>query len=524
MHFGISAREGESAVIPLRGRALPEITTAPVDLDDLNSPHTLAVLSVPPGATVLDIGCGPGMVAKALAARGCKVWGVELDPRRADSARNYCVEVRESDVEAVNLSAAFPGIAFDAVLFLDVLEHLRDPEAALAQAAAVLAPGGSVLLSIPNVTHGALRLELLSGKFRYRASGLLDRGHLRFFDAAGVDELIRQSGFRAETSLRVMRRLDQTEFDIDLESVPIAVRNTLEHDVDALTYQFFVIARPARGPQLVNEGLTLVERQRARMDELEAAIAQGGAYARHLEEQLAAKNARLLEIEGAVAGAERERVTSEARLQEAERVVVNAAQELAARDQRLAEMEQVLADRTRNSEDTESYVRHLEAELRKRTGDIAIRDDEMSVLRTHIERAEKTIRVRDQDIVDRDAIVSELRIHIQRAENTISARDREIVDRDAVLRVLRAKLDDATRSIEDREALLRISQGEVVKNQQLASHTSWVLQHPRHRLADQSANALMRWMPLLHRLLRTLIVPALQDSPAPSGSPHRGAD
>ena len=122
------------------------------------------------------------------------------------------------------------------------------------------------------------------------------------------------------------------------------MRNTLEHDVDALTYQFFVIARPARGPQLVNEGLTLVERQRARMDELEAAIAQGGAYARHLEEQLAAKNARLLEIEAAVAGAERERVTSEARLQEAERVVVNAAQELAARDQRLAEMEQVLAD------------------------------------------------------------------------------------------------------------------------------------------------------------------------------------
>ena len=163
--------------------------------------------------------------------------------------------------------------------------------------------------------------------------------------------------------------------------------------------------------------------------------------------------------------------------------------------------------------------------MRKRTGDIAIRDDEMSVLRTHIERAEKTIRVRDQDIVDRDAIVSELRIHIQRAENTISARDRELVDRDAVLRVARAKLDDATRSMEDWEALLRISQGEVVKDtQQLASHTSWIVQHPRHRLADQSANALMRWMPLLHRLLRTLIVPALHDSPAPSGSPHRGAD
>ncbi len=83
-----------------------------------------------------------------------------------------------------------------------------------------LAPGGSILVSVPNVTHGAVRLELLSGKFRYRDSGLLDRGHLRFFDREGVDELIREAGLRAETTLRVMRRLDQTEFDIDLTNVP----------------------------------------------------------------------------------------------------------------------------------------------------------------------------------------------------------------------------------------------------------------------------------------------------------------
>ena len=95
MHQGTSAREHDAAVIPLRGRALPEVFAAPVDLDDLNSPHTLAVLSVPPGATVLDIGCGPGVVARALAARGCKVWGLELDPRRAALARHYCVDVLE---------------------------------------------------------------------------------------------------------------------------------------------------------------------------------------------------------------------------------------------------------------------------------------------------------------------------------------------------------------------------------------------------------------------------------------------
>jgi 2-polyprenyl-3-methyl-5-hydroxy-6-metoxy-1,4-benzoquinol methylase len=233
------------------------MAAATVDLDDLNSPHTLAVLSIPPGAMVLDVGCGTGIVARALAARGCKVWGVEIDPRRAASARTWCHEVLEVDVETVALSTELAGMKFDTVLFLDVLEHLRDPQVVLADAATVLAPGGSVLLSIPNVTHGALRLELLSGKFRYRASGLLDRGHLRFFDADGVDELIRQAGFHAETRLRVTRRLDQTEFDIDLTSIPSALRSTLESDPDALTYQFFVIARPVRRPHSLSVGRLL---------------------------------------------------------------------------------------------------------------------------------------------------------------------------------------------------------------------------------------------------------------------------
>ncbi|MGE5835488.1 MAG: methyltransferase domain-containing protein, partial [Acidobacteriota bacterium] len=574
MHQVTPAREDDSTVIPLRSRVRPEIPLDEVDPNDLNSPHTLAVLSTPPGSTVLDVGCGPGVVARALAARGCKVWGVEQDSGRASSARNHCVEVLEADVEEINLSEEFAGRSFDLVLFLDVLEHLRDPRAALAGAEAVLAPGGSVLLSVPNVTHGALRLELLSGKFRYRASGLLDRGHLRFFDAVGLDALIRQAGFRAETRLRVMRRLDQTEFDVDLAGIPADLRATLESDPDALTYQFFVVARPARGPQSVHEGLTLVERQHARIGELAAAIEEGAAYARHLQKELDAKDARLREIEGSVANAEQIRIgelerigelataieegaayarhlqeqvsAKDARLREIEASVAAAdqaryaelvaaveqgaayarhlQQELSARDARLqdlhevaanaerarfdelaaaietsglyttclrgdvatantraaelqdalknaeaeiaartahvteveasaadlerqldasatrareveeivrqlerecesknvrlSEVERAFADLTRLSEDGEAYVRHLEGELRKRTGDVAVRDDEMRVLRSHIEKTERTIAYRDRDIADRDAALGELRARVVEAERS----------------------------------------------------------------------------------------------------------
>jgi 2-polyprenyl-3-methyl-5-hydroxy-6-metoxy-1,4-benzoquinol methylase len=483
MHQG-SARDHDPAVFPLRGRALSDVVAPTVDLDDLNNPHTLAVLSVPPGATVLDIGCGPGVVARALAARGCKVWGLEIDPRKAALARQHCVDVLEGDVEAVTLSTAFGAIAFDFVLCLDVLEHLRDPTAALVNAAAALAPGGSILVSVPNVTHGAVRLELLSGKFRYRDSGLLDRGHLRFFDREGVDELIREAGLRAETTLRVMRRLDQTEFDIDLTNVPADLRSTLESDVEALTYQFFLIVRPASAMESGRQGASLLERLRARVDELSAEVEKGGAYARHVEAELAAKDARLRELEEAVQHVERE---------------------FDARGVRLTAVEQIVADLTRLSEDNTAYVRHLEGELQKRAGDIAIRDDELSVLRTHFQRAEKAIAERDALLLSANGTIAERDALLQ------SAGEREAV--------LQSSEREREAQLREREALLERANWAVAEALALTAHYSWVLQQPRHRLAETSASALKSWTPLLHRLLRPFVLAALKPSSSSAGSP-----
>ena len=95
------------------------------------------------------------------------------------------------DVEQLDLDAALEGQRFDFVLLLDVLEHLRDPLAVLERLRDRVAPGGRVIASIPNVTHGAVRLSLMSGAFTYTETGLLDRTHLRFFDRRGAEKPVR---------------------------------------------------------------------------------------------------------------------------------------------------------------------------------------------------------------------------------------------------------------------------------------------------------------------------------------------
>jgi cation transport regulator ChaC len=302
---------------------------------------------------------------------------------------------------------------------------------------------------------------------------LLDRGHLRFFDRQGVDELIRQSGLRAETTLRVIRRLDQTEFDIDLTNIPDDLRTSLENDIDALTYQFFIIARPARALQSVKTGTSLLEQQRERIDQLAAELEKGCAYSRHVEKELAAKDGHLRELE---------------------RWVEDAARTLAAKDVRIAEIEQVMADMTRLSDDTTAYVQHLEGELQKRAGDLAIRDDEMSMLRVHIERAERVIAERDallQAAGEREALLHS------------AERDHE------------ALLQAANR---ERDALLEMASRTARENRELTAHFAWVLQQPRHRLAEWAANTLRR-SPRLHRALRPIVLAALKGSPTSPGSP-----
>ncbi len=137
----------------------------------------LQMLADRPAMRILDVGCGPGWLAKALTDAGHTVVGVDL--AEADG-----VSSRMSHFVQANLDDGIPedvGGDFDLVLAADIIEHLADPARLLSAMAARVRPQGSVIASVPNISHWYPRFRIASGRFDYDQRGVLDATHLRFF-------------------------------------------------------------------------------------------------------------------------------------------------------------------------------------------------------------------------------------------------------------------------------------------------------------------------------------------------------
>jgi 2-polyprenyl-3-methyl-5-hydroxy-6-metoxy-1,4-benzoquinol methylase len=157
--------------------------------------HAKLLAAVGTNNRVLDVGCSSGYLARPLAERGNTVVGIELDAGAAHEAEAFCERVLVGDVETIDLSQLEPA-SFDVVLCGDVVEHLRDPVAALARLRPLLRPGGRLVLSTPNVANWAIRLSLLAGRWRYTDRGILDRTHTHLFTRATLREAIEAAGYR----------------------------------------------------------------------------------------------------------------------------------------------------------------------------------------------------------------------------------------------------------------------------------------------------------------------------------------
>ena len=117
---------------------------------------------------VLDVGCGGGILAESMAARGARVTGIDMGKEPLQVARLHALEsgielsYRQLTVEA--LADELPG-SFDVVTCMEMLEHVPDPASVIAACARLVRPGGQLFFSTINRTAKSWLLMIAGAEY-----------------------------------------------------------------------------------------------------------------------------------------------------------------------------------------------------------------------------------------------------------------------------------------------------------------------------------------------------------------------
>ena len=153
------------------------------------------------GTRVADVGCGGGLLSEALARSGANVTGIDLAPKVIDVAR---LHLHESNLQvdyrvqsSAQLAAAEPA-SFDAVCCMEMIEHVPDPAALVRDLAALVKPGGVLIMSTLNRTPAAFAAAIVGAEY---VMHMLPRGthhYEKFLKPSELGHLLRQSGLQLE--------------------------------------------------------------------------------------------------------------------------------------------------------------------------------------------------------------------------------------------------------------------------------------------------------------------------------------
>jgi 2-polyprenyl-3-methyl-5-hydroxy-6-metoxy-1,4-benzoquinol methylase len=197
------------------------------------------------GRKLLDVGAADGLLSRRLTELEWRVTAIEGDPVLAQAGARYCERML-----TLNLDREIPvgEGPFDVIVYGDVLEHLVDPLRVLVELDRSLAPGGFVIISVPNIAHLWIRLLLLLGRFDYLDRGILDHSHLRFFTERSLRAMLADAGL-------LVQRFTATPAPL-YQILPVSWHRrwvAATHSVNALIarkvrrllgYQFIVLAHP----------------------------------------------------------------------------------------------------------------------------------------------------------------------------------------------------------------------------------------------------------------------------------------
>lgn len=210
---------------------------------DLKSVNTMSVINgwIQNDADVLEFGPANGRLTKYLTMqKNCKVTIVEIDREAGEEAKRYAVKsyIGKKYGNIENYYWEKNKKKYDYIIFADVLEHLSNPRKVLDNCKKILKENGRILISIPNVTHNSIIVDMLNDKFEYGDVGLLDHTHIHFFTLKTFKDMMNSLEMYIINMIPIYSRVGNNEICNSYKDVPIEVQKFLRKRVEGSVYQY----------------------------------------------------------------------------------------------------------------------------------------------------------------------------------------------------------------------------------------------------------------------------------------------
>lgn len=208
-----------------------------------NDSHSIILRKIKPYSSILEFGPATGKMTKYLKQKlKCNIDIIEYDINSGIEASFFAEEKflgeEKGDIEKYLWYEKLKLKSYDYIIFADVLEHLRNPIKVLSLSKELLKEEGSILVSIPNISHNSVIIDLIKGDFNYRKLGILDDTHIKFFTDKSFKRELKNIDLTAVSTEGTYLKPFETEFQNSYLDLDFKLSEILKTRLEGHIYQY----------------------------------------------------------------------------------------------------------------------------------------------------------------------------------------------------------------------------------------------------------------------------------------------